>query len=564
MRSWAGLFLFLLVATVARSQSNVGGGSGGGGLAPNTPGIPFQNGNVFYALNYGMKWDAKFSYTASFSIGSPTVSCSASDIACVFTSADVGKIVFATTQASGLACPKSTILTVNSATNITISNNCTLNSGVSSMVAWGHDDTAAFQAAWNAFVNGGGGIFQMPCAGTFINKGIGTAVRTQLVFGPVVNGCGQFSTFIHPMPDFDTTTCLFDGQHVCMFFGVVPPITLKNQYSNFSWNGLYQQTANGLINPAVSTAVFSGYDAFGEIIDNVSVFEWMASANATNLIGWHAAQWTTAKELQIQQTGFVGMSVTGCCSTMTGSGVEGSELHVLSGGYMVDTGGYHISSTPGLLIDSGGVFVANGTTIGGGSGTTGAIVNNGTLYADHLMTQIPGGTAPAVQGGTLTSNGTTYLCNSDIENSWNVSAVAILLSGGTLYDTCQNKLVGTNGQITRTGGSLVSSPSFNSFTPCLLGGASGTASPAACAAAASGVIAIPASQTTYTVNSIAVNTGSVISVWQTDDNTGLPSSPTCNTGATNPVVTTRSASTSFTISLASVASVTCVGYSISH
>jgi hypothetical protein len=96
-------------------------------------------------------------------------------------------------------------------------------------------------------------------------------------------------------------------------------------------------------------------------------------------------------------------------------------------------------------------------------------------------------------------------------------------------------------------------------TNCQLGGASGTTSPAACGSAASGAVAIPASQTTYTVNTTAVTVNSHIIVQQITDNSGI-STATCNAGVTAPVQSTRSAATSFTFTLTSVASVTCFQY----
>jgi hypothetical protein len=95
---------------------------------------------------------------------------------------------------------------------------------------------------------------------------------------------------------------------------------------------------------------------------------------------------------------------------------------------------------------------------------------------------------------------------------------------------------------------------------CQLGGAAGTTSPAACTSATAGMIALPASQTSYTVNSTKVTANSEIFVEQMTDNSGLPSAPACNAGATNPIQSARVAGTSFTFTLTSVAAVTCVHF----
>jgi len=106
-------------------------------------------------------------------------------------------------------------------------------------------------------------------------------------------------------------------------------------------------------------------------------------------------------------------------------------------------------------------------------------------------------------------------------------------------------------------------PSYFTLTNCLLGGAAGTTSPAACGTAAAGKVAIPASQTTYTVNTTQVTANSEILVQQTNDNSGIATA-TCNTGATAPIQTSRVVGTSFTISLTSVASVTCIQYEVKN
>jgi len=92
---------------------------------------------------------------------------------------------------------------------------------------------------------------------------------------------------------------------------------------------------------------------------------------------------------------------------------------------------------------------------------------------------------------------------------------------------------------------------------CQLGGAAGTTSPAACTSATAGMVAVPVSQTSYTVNTTKVTANSEIFVQQMTDNSGLPSAPACNAGTTNPIQSARVAGTSFSITLTSVASVTC-------
>jgi hypothetical protein len=143
------------------------------------------------------------------------------------------------------------------------------------------------------------------------------------------------------------------------------------------------------------------------------------------------------------------------------------------------------------------------------------------------------------------------------------------INGNSCSDQVGNYVIGnatnpvlmnscTTGNGPQLGG--FSSALYKTNSVCQLGGATGTASPAACVAAASGKVAIPASQTTYTVDTSAVTANSIIIVVQTKDNSGLPSSPTCGTTAATPIQATSSAGTSFGITLTSIAQVTCFSY----
>jgi hypothetical protein len=136
-----------------------------------------------------------------------------------------------------------------------------------------------------------------------------------------------------------------------------------------------------------------------------------------------------------------------------------------------------------------------------------------------------------------------------------------IINSGTFTDGCGNYFTSVGAGVYTGSGVLVGCESPSSFPPCRLGGATGTVSPAECLQAQSGVIAIPALQTTYTVNTNAVTANSQIIVQQTTDNTEIPSA-TCNPGAIAPMVTSRTIGTSFTISLNSVAAVACFEYTI--
>lgn len=91
-----------------------------------------------------------------------------------------------------------------------------------------------------------------------------------------------------------------------------------------------------------------------------------------------------------------------------------------------------------------------------------------------------------------------------------------------------------------------------------------TASPGACGTAASGTVVVPTLTTTYTVNTTAVTSTSIIFLQPRTDNTGLPGPPTCATLAVSAVImpSSRVAGTSFTFSIPSTTGTTCISYHI--
>jgi hypothetical protein len=114
--------------------------------------------------------------------------------------------------------------------------------------------------------------------------------------------------------------------------------------------------------------------------------------------------------------------------------------------------------------------------------------------------------------------------------------------------------------------STFAAASYGTLTNCQLGGSSGTASPAACGAAAAGTIAIPTTTTTYTVDTTAVTANSQITLRPRTDNTNIPSGPTCVFPPTPFIayVTGRTAGTSFTFTLPSTTGVSCWDYTITN
>lgn len=110
-------------------------------------------------------------------------------------------------------------------------------------------------------------------------------------------------------------------------------------------------------------------------------------------------------------------------------------------------------------------------------------------------------------------------------------------------------------------GASISVPSFSTSSNC-----ASDAAPAVCGSAAAGHFVIAASATSVTVNSTAVTANSEILIDE-DQSVGTLFTPniTCNTGITSlPVVSARTAGTSFTVTISAGLSTNpvCYGFTI--
>ena len=113
---------------------------------------------------------------------------------------------------------------------------------------------------------------------------------------------------------------------------------------------------------------------------------------------------------------------------------------------------------------------------------------------------------------------------------------------------------GTGALITKTSAGLwQGGPALTG--PCLLTSA---VSPLACIAQDNGTVAVPATTTTYTINTTRMLANSRVFIVPTQDNAGIPGAPTCAVPAQPfAIQTARVAGTSFTFSLPSNAGITC-------
>lgn len=186
------------------------------------------------------------------------------------------------------------------------------------------------------------------------------------------------------------------------------------------------------------------------------------------------------------------------------------------------------------------------------------------ILASLSHAQSGGGSSPALGGATFplsAPNGSTAAPSYSFTNQTGTgmfyNGVGILWAvNGTLQ-----AFLAPNASGGFTSTPAITAPAYITTTNCAVNGVS----PAACGSAASGVIAVPTTTTTYTVNTTAVTANSRIFLQQTADNTGIPSAPTCATvngvGA-NAVAqpTGRTAATSFTFSIPSTTGITCFYY----
>jgi hypothetical protein len=122
-----------------------------------------------------------------------------------------------------------------------------------------------------------------------------------------------------------------------------------------------------------------------------------------------------------------------------------------------------------------------------------------------------------------------------------------------------NKL-GSMNLATITASTAVNAATYLTASNCNVNGVS----PAACGAAAAGVVVVPTTTATYTVNTTAVTANSRIQVWPITDNSGVSGAPTCTAPPTPFIAypSGRTAATSFTFALPSTTGTSCWNYSI--
>lgn len=200
---------------------------------------------------------------------------------------------------------------------------------------------------------------------------------------------------------------------------------------------------------------------------------------------------------------------------------------------------------------------------------TGTIVDaNGNQYASGTVSATlltNAGTASTVTNGTLDANGSFSMTLAT--GTYTFTLCASTVSKGPTSRTTPRRVCFTSAPISVTTTTDIST----SVTPSLIGPPSALAatlpncsvnsnSPAACGSARVGAFVIPASQTSYVVNTAAVTATSRIFITPLTFAADLPSTPTCvvpTAGSAVPTVSASTAGTSFTLTVVSQASTTC-------
>jgi hypothetical protein len=356
--------------------------------------FPFNPLQVISPISYGAKWDAKVITDAAVTNSSNTVTCPNSD--CNFTSADLGKIVFATTSpgafttgCNGAGCgavvvPQGFICTINNANSINIgltypgcaadnaTAGCAVAGNTTCPLIWGtQDDSTAIQnAATAAWTNGnsckalllpsGFALVTIPSGGLFsvtIPAGSpcgGSTFADSQQAGALIYGAGPLATTLIPLPATNFANCTALGSaNACMG---PPPNTYVH---DFGVQG-YGQSNSGL-----SHAV----TLFGLI---------GVSPSCTSTAAWNMAfgGWDTAST----STSSKGFAIVGGCGVLYAGNIV-SEAFGNTNCYV--SGGNTITLTALDCFGSSGGTNGASLNISAGTGTNPglAIVNStGGMY----------------------------------------------------------------------------------------------------------------------------------------------------------------------------------------
>ncbi len=178
-----------------------------------------------------------------------------------------------------------------------------------------------------------------------------------------------------------------------------------------------------------------------------------------------------------------------------------------------------------------------------------------TAITATSLTITSSGTTPTIQQGSTQS----YIQFNFPAGNNPKAYVGACPNGPCFLDSAGNiALVHNNSTHVLSGSGPFNGTLYQTSTNC-----SSSAAPAVCAAAPAGSVVVAAAATTVTVNTTAVTANSQI-LLTVDSSLGTKLSVTCNTTYQTPMVTARTAGTSFVITVggAPVTNPLCLSYSI--
>jgi hypothetical protein len=185
---------------------------------------------VIDPLTFGVKADGHAVPDASTTITSNIVTCPNLD--CNFlTTAVVGQRVFANKGFNGCTAgayiiPASTTITsIDSDSQIHVSNNASVTCTALARLVWGDVDqnttgTGPWQTAWNAFIlalNHGPALLKIPCSLSLIDAGIGGGSDAHGIYIPTIAGCGPSTSILAVTADYSWTAVSIGANNTELF-----------------------------------------------------------------------------------------------------------------------------------------------------------------------------------------------------------------------------------------------------------------------------------------------------------------------------------------------------------
>lgn len=409
------------------------------------------------AKAYGVKADtiACFSPNVTITNTSKTVSCSTAN----FTSADIGKIIFAISSSGGQASdvtgtvqlPQGTITSINSSTSVQVSVAATGSTG--GVLVWGTDDTSALTAtstALAALPNCGtvslpqgmmlvqSGQWQTASAGCTTS---GQGLSIQAASGNVVKGFGPASSVIVPTPNFNFASAVNAG----LFGGVNFMV-----YDNWSiWGASLGTNGNNSL-----SIVAMGTES---VANNFEVISWLGSDANTTGVTVNGR----ANVIRVQGAGGTGCSISATAYVINSvcNYSKTTSLNISAGNIL-----YSVNSSFGANNTASGAVAATITgtwysvndRIAFGSGATNNIgievFTGGIVYLDSAVVGTSAGAGTGIgiyqPGGKVFAKNTSiggYTSGSSVNLS--SSAAFIEQDGGNTYSGATSSLVEVSGSL---------------------------------------------------------------------------------------------------------------------